>query len=284
MNEQEVFKTHDEIMALEKQGVIGKSLREPLKPKLQSKPITPQTDLARTCYKLWRQFDLEGKPDNFNFTPHITAINEKYNALYQEQPKEQPLDEGLRLEIARELCRNFSRKVIWENLDTYSQCSFLVFASELILKIRQYYDVFLAADKSTGDALDKAKETEIAKLQARIKEIKSHTWCAYCAYCGTEYSLDTSAEIIGEHIKTCTKHPLYKANAEIAKLQAEIANMKSHTYCVYCGTEYLVDNDAGTKVTEHIRTCTKHPLYQALARIKELEVMVRELEYTLKER
>jgi hypothetical protein len=79
--EQEVFKTHEEIMTLEKQGVIGKSLREPLKPKLISKPITLQTDLARSCYKTWRQFVLEGKPDNFDFTPHIKAINEKYNAL-----------------------------------------------------------------------------------------------------------------------------------------------------------------------------------------------------------
>ena len=45
----------------------------------------------------------------------------------------------------------------------------------------------------------------------------------------------------------------------------------SKTYCVYCGTEFKVDDAAGTKVTEHIKTCTKHPLYQALARIKELE-------------
>jgi hypothetical protein len=111
MNEQEVFKTHDEIMALEKQGVIGKSLREPLKPKLQSKPITPQTDLARTCYKLWRQFDLEGKPDNFNFTPHITAINEKYNALYQEQPKEQPLEVCPMFEMPM-LCNDCFPKIV----------------------------------------------------------------------------------------------------------------------------------------------------------------------------
>ena len=59
--------------------------------------------------------------------------------------------------------------------------------------------------------------------------------------------------------------------AKILKLQQAGWVDGSKTYCVYCGTEFKVDDAAGTKVTEHIKTCTKHPLYQALARIKELE-------------
>ena len=65
-------------------------------------------------------------------------------------------------------------------------------------------------------------KAQLAKCQqhyeAQIKEIKSHTWCAYC---GTEYSLDVDAEIIGEHIKTCTKHPLYQANERIKAIGQE---------------------------------------------------------------
>ena len=58
---------------------------------------------------------------------------------------------------------------------------------------------------------------------------------------------------------------------------ARIKEIKSKTYCTYCGTEFLVDDDAGKKVTEHIKTCTKHPLYQALAKIEELEKQIHDM-------
>jgi hypothetical protein len=45
----------------------------------------------------------------------------------------------------------------------------------------------------------------------------NNTWCAYC---GKEFPLDTvTADQVGEHIKTCEKHPLYQANKEIVRLR-----------------------------------------------------------------
>ena len=46
---------------------------------------------------------------------------------------------------------------------------------------------------------------------------------------------------------------------EIERLEAEVARMKSKTYCAYCGKEYAIDTDASL-VAEHIATCEKHPM------------------------
>ena len=48
----------------------------------------------------------------------------------------------------------------------------------------------------------------IEKLEKRIAELESKT---YCAYCGKEYPVDDDASEVGEHIKTCKKHPLFEA-------------------------------------------------------------------------
>ena len=60
----------------------------------------------------------------------------------------------------------------------------------------------------------------------------------------------------------------------VTRYEKEIADYKAQatlTYCVYCGATFPVDNKAGDKVTEHINTCEKHPLFQARVRITELE-------------
>lgn len=47
----------------------------------------------------------------------------------------------------------------------------------------------------------------------------------------------------------------------IAELEAEIATMKSHTWCAYCGLEIHIDDDAATKISKHIMDdCPKHPI------------------------
>lgn len=58
---------------------------------------------------------------------------------------------------------------------------------------------------------------------------------------------------------------LATANQERDELKAEIADMKKHTWCAYCGHEILIDDDLATKISEHIMTCEKHPLHIALA-------------------
>lgn len=59
----------------------------------------------------------------------------------------------------------------------------------------------------------------------------------------------------------------------------EIEQLKdgSLIYCVYCGREFLIDDQAGAKVTEHVNTCEKHPLFKANQRIKELESVIESL-------
>lgn len=55
------------------------------------------------------------------------------------------------------------------------------------------------------------------KAEAELARVKTTTWCAYC---GQEYSLDrVTADQIGEHIKTCPKHPLRAAEAEIKRVR-----------------------------------------------------------------
>jgi hypothetical protein len=49
-----------------------------------------------------------------------------------------------------------------------------------------------------------------------------------CVYCGMEYPQDTPAwgsEVLTEHIKVCEKHPMRKAEADIAKLRKALVGM-----------------------------------------------------------
>ena len=49
-------------------------------------------------------------------------------------------------------------------------------------------------------------------LQARIDELETST---YCAYCGEKYPLDDkAASAVSEHIVTCDKHPMRKLEEE----------------------------------------------------------------------
>ena len=51
---------------------------------------------------------------------------------------------------------------------------------------------------------------------------------------------------------------------KIQELQNQIDEYKKQstlTYCVHCGVTFPVDDEAGTKVVEHIQTCEKHPLF-----------------------
>ncbi|MCP4230252.1 MAG: hypothetical protein GY771_08900 [bacterium] len=48
--------------------------------------------------------------------------------------------------------------------------------------------------------------------------------------------------------------------AHIAKLKAEINELKSRTYCAYCGEAFELDDIDATDVTGHIKVCPKHPM------------------------
>ena len=49
-----------------------------------------------------------------------------------------------------------------------------------------------------------------------------------CVYCGHEYPQDTPAagdKVLTDHIRICEKHPLRKAEADIAKLRAALVGL-----------------------------------------------------------
>ena len=61
---------------------------------------------------------------------------------------------------------------------------------------------------------------------------------------------------------------------ELADKQAE---QLKRTYCTYCGTEFLLDDDAGTRVTEHIYACQEHPMWALQERVDDLQIQVANL-------
>ena len=49
-----------------------------------------------------------------------------------------------------------------------------------------------------------------------------------CVYCGHEYPQDTPAagsEVLTEHIKVCERHPLRKAESDVAVLRAALVGL-----------------------------------------------------------
>lgn len=51
-----------------------------------------------------------------------------------------------------------------------------------------------------------------------------------------------------------------EALEDYEKVEGELADMKKHTWCAYCGYEILIDDNAASLIGEHIRTCEKHPI------------------------
>ena len=50
-------------------------------------------------------------------------------------------------------------------------------------------------------------------------------------------------------------------NAEtIREENKRIIAKADKTYCAYCGAEFPLDDDAASQVSEHIKTCEKHPM------------------------
>ena len=90
---------------------------------------------------------------------------------------------------------------------------------------------------------DRAAITEIYNraYEALMMSMDVKTGKTYCAYCGAEYPLDDSAAtLVGEHIKTCEKHPMRKvedllsatelaldaSNKHIGQLEREIIDLQ----------------------------------------------------------
>ena len=62
----------------------------------------------------------------------------------------------------------------------------------------------------------------------RIREKIIHERILTCVYCGHEYPQDTpaaGAQILTDHIKVCTKHPMRKAEATITQLRSALIGL-----------------------------------------------------------
>jgi hypothetical protein len=68
---------------------------------------------------------------------------------------------------------------------------------------------------------------------------------------------------------------------KIAELEKELFDIKSKTFCAYCGFEIAIDNDAPLKIEAHIFECKKHPVCILSKRIAELEKEVERLKEKL---
>ena len=83
-----------------------------------------------------------------------------------------------------------------------------------------------------GDAIIRLTAA-LSEKERELARLKGHTWCAYC---GQEYLLDTvSADQIGEHIRTCHKHPMRATERHLeaveeqnGQLKQELAALRSH--------------------------------------------------------
>lgn len=68
-----------------------------------------------------------------------------------------------------------------------------------------------------------------------------------------------------------TVDEIEQLNEEVAMLKKENEELRrktNFTYCAYCGKEYPLDTD-GSLISEHIKTCDKHPLVQRIATLED---------------
>jgi len=69
---------------------------------------------------------------------------------------------------------------------------------------------------------------------------------------------------------------------ELAEARREVELMKEHTWCAYCGHEIHIDDEAATKISEHIMACERHPIHIALADNAALRKRCEEAEKVIK--
>lgn len=74
-----------------------------------------------------------------------------------------------------------------------------------------------------------------------LEEREEYMTSTYCAYCGAEYPIDTGAELVGEHIATCEKHPMRRVEQQLA--QARDMVQQERTGRRETQREYLILRD-----------------------------------------
>jgi len=70
--------------------------------------------------------------------------------------------------------------------------------------------------------------------------------------------------------------------AQLAEKDKKIERLKEKTWCAYCGFEIDLDDSAASKISEHIKMCSKHPIRAYERHCEELEKENAELRERLK--
>ena len=87
-----------------------------------------------------------------------------------------------------------------------------------------------------------------------------------------------------EAIQFDVKHGLMPHSLGENMLREQLAEALGTTYCAYCGARFILDApDATTLVTEHIYTCSIHPMRDIEKRLAEAEADVRALVAAIEE-
>ena len=134
------------------------------------------------------------------------------------------------METAYQMARNadFYRGILDECAKHFGEAAYTaddgtVMGEPLLLKVPE---LVAALVKACEEANDTAKlRAEVARLKAALNMNRRMLTCVYC---GHEYHQDTPAagsEVLTAHIKACERHPMRKAEADIAMLRAALAGL-----------------------------------------------------------
>ena len=96
-----------------------------------------------------------------------------------------------------------------------------------IIRFPNLYDEAVRLEKRV-ETLEAYIDDYATKESKTIQELKNKLNSTYCAYCGAEFALnDEAVRLVSEHIRTCEKHPMRHAEAQIERLTAKNATFKS---------------------------------------------------------
>jgi hypothetical protein len=103
-------------------------------------------------------------------------------------------------------------------------------------------------DMIEDDSGDYVYYDEYKKIRAQLAEAQGEIGRMNISL---ELQADRVDKLIDENVK---------AEADNAELKTEIERRNSKTWCAYCGFEIDIDDEASTKISEHIMSCPKHPI------------------------
>lgn len=84
-----------------------------------------------------------------------------------------------------------------------------------------------AIESGNGDLMraNERLRAQLADTQARVKELEEKFGWTYCAYCDAKFPADAPnlSVLIGEHIRTCEEHPIFKLRTTLAAVEEQLA-------------------------------------------------------------